>query len=454
MRRSRWLVAITLLTGCASATPPVREGMPAALLVRRNPALVDALQMVSGDFMREYMTRLVGFGTRHTMSDTLSSTRGIGAARRYIFETFQQFSNDCGGCLDVYYDSHEVVNERAGGQRVVLRNVVARLKGRTDPNRVIVLMGHYDSCVCNIQGADPTADAPGANDDASGTVEVMELARMFSQKFPQGLDATILFVPVAGEENGLLGSTALAERLLADRTLHVQAAFTTDIGGNVRDPKGNVDSVSMRVFAPEPDDGPSRQLGRYVKAVGQAYVPAFEVRVIERLDRIGRGGDHRPFWDRGVAAVRFTESFEDHRHQHLPDDRIEFVDFPYMQKLARVSGATAAHLALAPAPPDSLVMRRNTQVSGRDFALAWRAPRNAPDLAGYEITVRETTEFFPSRVIPVGNVTRYNLMDTQADDLWIGIRSVDRDGNRSPIVSFHIPERLPQSLSRPQQRSQ
>lgn len=444
------LLALTaLLAACSAGPRPAMQSVPQIMQVRRDPAVAEAVALVSPELMQEYLTRLVGFGTRHTMSDTLSQTRGIGAARRYIFETFQQFSRECGGCLDVYYDSHDVVNERAGGATVTLRNVVARLKGRTDPNRVIILMGHYDSCVCNVRGADPTADAPGANDDGSGTVQVMELARVFSQKFPQGLDATLMFVPVAGEENGLLGSTAMAERLLADRTLHVQAAFTTDIGGNIYDPKGNADSVTMRVFAPEPDDGGSRQLARYVKVTGEAYVPNFRVRVIERLDRIGRGGDHRPFWDRGVPAVRFSESFEDHRHQHLPEDRLEFVNFSYMQKLARVSGSSAAHLALAPLPPDSLQLIRNTRVSGRDWTLRWRPPSNANDLAGYEITVRATTEYFPSRVIPVGNVREFNLQDTQADDLWIGIRSVDRTGHRSMIASFHTPERLPTVLTRP-----
>ena len=443
------LALIAFLAACSSAVRQPSQSVPELERIRRNAGVADALALVSPTRMEEYLTRLVGFGTRHTMSDTLSQTRGIGAARRYIFETFEQFSRECGGCLDVYYDSHDVVNERAGGQTVTLRNVVARLKGRSDPSRVIVLMGHYDSCVCNVRGADPTADAPGANDDGSGTVQVMELARVFSQKFPQGLDATLMFVPVAGEENGLLGSTALAERLLADRALRVQAAFTTDVGGNIFDPKGNIDSVTMRVFAAEPEDGGARQLARFVKIVGEAYVPNFTVRVIQRLDRIGRGGDHRPFWDRGVPAVRISESFEDHRHQHLPEDKLNFVDYSYMQKLARVSGASAAHIALAPPPPDSLQMTRNTRVSGRDFILRWRAPRNAADLAGYEITVRPTTEYFPSRVIPVGNVREFSLEDTQADDLWIGIRSVDRDGNRSPTVSFHTPERLPQLLTRP-----
>lgn len=445
MKRTALLLAVLLVQPLAA-----QQAKPAGLQVEGNPKVADVVNAVSTEHMQRWLTKLVGFGTRHTLSDTVSSTRGIGAARRYILQEFQQLSKACGGCLEVYYDPHMVSAPRTNNEPVNVVNVVAKLKGRTDPNRVIVMMGHYDSCQCNIRGGDPEGDAPGANDDGSGTVEIMELARVFSQKFPQGLDATVMFVTVAGEEQGLLGAAGLAEKLFADTNLRVQAATTNDVAGNIHDPKGRADSVTMRVFAPEPDDGASRNLARFVKAVGEAYQPNFEVRVIERLDRMGRGGDHRPFWDRGVAAVRFSESFEDHRHQHYPEDKLEFVSFPYMQKIARVNAATAAHLGLAPAAPDSLRMRRNTQVSGHDFILSWKAPENAPDLAGYEITLRSTTSAYVDRVIPVGNVTTYTLENTQADDLWVGIRSVDKDGFRSPVASFHSAESLPAFMTRRQ----
>jgi len=442
MKKTALLLTVLLVHPLAA-----QQSKPAGLQVERNAQVADLVGAVAPDHMQRYLTKLVGFGTRHTLSDTVSNTRGIGAARRYIYEQYQQMSKACGGCLDVYYDSHIVSAPRTNNQPVNVVNVVAKLKGRTDPNRVIVMMGHYDSCQCNIRGGDPAGDAPGANDDGSGTVEMMELARVFSQKFPQGLDATVMFVTVAGEEQGLLGATGLADTLLGDPALHVQAAFTNDVAGNIYDPKGRADSLTMRVFGPEPDDGASRNLARFVKAVGETYQPNFQVRVIERLDRMGRGGDHRPFWDRGVAAVRFSESFEDHRHQHYPEDKLEFVSFPYMQKIARVNAATAAHLALAPAAPDSLRIRRNTQVSGHDFTLSWKAPANAPDLAGYEITLRSTTSPYVDRVIPVGNVTTYKLENTQADDMWVGVRSVDKDGFRSPVASFHSPESLPRYMT-------
>lgn len=436
--------ALTLLLATASALAAQK---PAGMQVTTDPQIARMVASVSADSMRTYLTRLVGFGTRHTASDTLSQTRGIGAARRYIYETFQRFSRDCGGCLEVYYDVHDAVNPRVESRPTVrVVNVVARLKGRTDPNRLVILMGHYDSCICTQDVNDAVSDAPGANDDGSGTVAVMELARVFSRHFPQGLNATVLFVPVAGEEQGLLGSGGMADSLSKDSTQRVYAALTTDIAGNIRGQKGGIDSTTLRVFAGDPDDGPSRQLARFIEAVGETYVRGLDVRVIERIDRIGRGGDHRPFWDKGWAAVRFSESLENYMQQHLPDDKLEFVHFPYVRKVARTNGAATAHLAIAPPPPDSLRMQRIREGGGVDWKLSWRA---APGAARYEVTVRKTTEPHVSRIVRVGNVTEYLLTDTQADDLWIGIRSVDAAGHRSMIKSFHSAERLPSAYTTP-----
>jgi hypothetical protein len=426
--RKLLLLAVFLATTNAEAQQP-------------DPQISTLVSAVSVDSLRSYLTTLVGFGTRHTLSDTVSTTRGIGAARRYIHAKFTDFARDCGGCLEVSFDRHRAANARTHNDTVDVVNVVAKLPGRSDPARLIIVEGHYDSCICSVSMTDSASDAPGANDDGSGTVAVMELARVFSKAFPRGMEATILFVTVAGEEQGLLGSTGLANALAADSSVRVYAALTSDIAGNVHGQKGGVDSTSIRVFAGEPNDGPSRQLARYIEQVGELYVKGLDVRVIERLDRIGRGGDHIPFWQNGFAAVRFSESLENYLHQHRPEDRLEFVSFPFVQKLARVNGAATASLALAPAPPDSTRMRRVIESGGVDWQLSWIAPRAADGIAGYEVTIRSTTEPRISKVIPVGNVTTFLLTDTQADDLWIGIRSVGTNGHRSLVRSFHAPER-------------
>lgn len=404
-----------------------------------DPQVVAMLNSISADSIRSDLTALVGFGTRHTLSDTLSATRGIGAARRWIHRRFEQFSRDCGGCLQVEYDTHRAANERTNNDTVNVVNVIAKLPGRTDPNRIIIVEGHYDSCICRVSQNDAVSDAPGANDDGSGTSAVMALARAFSKAFPQGLSASVWFVAVAGEEQVLLGSRGLAKTLAARGDVKVYA-LTSDIAGNIHGQKGGVDSLSIRVFSGEPDDGPSRQLARYIETVGEMYVQGLDVRVIERIDRISRSGDHVPFWQYGFAAVRFSESLENYLRQHTAEDRIEFVSFPYIQKLARVNAAATANLALAPSPPDSMRMRRVVASGGADWELSWKAAVGA---AAYEITVRKTTEPHISRVIPVGNVTSYLLLDTQADDLWIGIRSVSSNGHRSPVKSFHPPDWVP-----------
>lgn len=440
MRKTLLLLPALLVAAPASAQQHTADK------VARDPRIAALVQSISVDQIRSDLTRLVAFGTRHTLSDTVSTKRGIGAARRWIYAQFQSMSDACGGCLQVEYDRHRAANARTRNDTVDVVNVIARLPGRTDPSRIIIVEGHYDSCICSVSMTDATSDAPGANDDGSGTVAVLQLARAFSKAYPKGLDASVWFVTVAGEEQGLFGSAGLAGELAARNDVNVYAALTSDIAGNVHGQKGGVDSTSIRVFAGEPADGPSRQLARYIEGVGESYVPNIDVRVIERLDRIGRGGDHIPFWQHGFAAVRFSESLENYLHQHRPEDRLEFVSFPYIQKLARVNAAATANLALAPAPPDSVRMRRVIESGGVDWQLSWKAPAS-PNVAGYEITIRSTTEPRISRVVPVGNVTSYLLQNTQADDLWIGIRSVDAAGHGSLVRSFHSAERLPAPAS-------
>jgi hypothetical protein len=406
----------------------------------RDPALAAALAEVDPARIHVTDSTLVAFGTRHTLSDTASATRGIGAARRWLFATLAGYARDCGGCLRVEYDTGSAVVERAPGKPVArLVNVLAWLPGR-DPRRVVVLGGHYDSCVCSIDPGDATADAPGANDDGSGSSAVVELARVFSRRYPRGLEATVVFALYAGEEQGLLGSTQLARRLHAEG-YSVVAGMTDDIVGNVMagDSAGRAparaDSTSVRVFAADPDNGASRELGRYVWALGALYQPDFAVLPVWRLDRLGRGGDHIPFQRLGDPALRFSERVEDYRRQHRPEDRLEGVSPGYVARVARLNGATVGALGLAPPPPDSATARRDAATGGQGWRLAWRA---VPGAAGYEVLLRRTTDPTWRRVIPVGDVTAYTLTE-QLDDLWAGVRAVGRDGHRSLVASLPAP---------------
>ena len=321
---------------------------------------------------------LVSFGTRHTMSDTVSETRGIGAARRFLYGELRAYSRDCGGCLRVEYDPHDVQIARFRDRptaRVV--NVLAWLPGR-DTTRVVVISGHYDSCICSTDVADATSDAPGADDDGSGTSAVLELARVMSRRFPQGLDASVLFAVVAAEEQGLLGATALAQRL-HDEKKTVVAAFTDDIVGNVVADDGHVDSTSVRVYAVDSVPSRSGELARYVWAMGAVYTPKFAVRPTFRLDRIGRGGDHSPFHRMGDPALRFTERLENTKRQHLPTDDLSGVNFAYVANIAKLNLATLASLASAPAPVDSVYARRDRASGGQKWAISWKAARGRRD---------------------------------------------------------------------------
>jgi hypothetical protein len=396
--------------------------------------------------IRGYDSSLVAFGTRNLYSDTISTTRGTGAARRWIHSQFRRFSADCGGCLRVEFDTATVATPRdtASPSRMVT-NVLAWLPGR-DTTNVIVIGGHFDSCVCAERGGsrNPTADAPGANDDGSGTAAVIELARVFSRAFPRGLDATVIFAAHDAEEQGLLGSRHLAQRLKAGG-YHVIAGMTDDIVGNVTAEDGYVDSTSVRVFAPDPDTSKSRELARDVWGVGALYLPAFEVYPIWRLDRFGRGGDHTPFIQEGWAGVRFTERVENEKRQHRPADTLGAVNFGYIANVARLNAATIASLGLAPAMPEGSRAQRDVQNwGGRRWTLSWSP---VPGAVAYEVLIRPTTSPQYERLYRVGADTSF-LLNYQLDDAWAGVRAVAPSGHRSlPVV-------LPRVMPRPARSSQ
>ncbi len=251
----------------------------------------------------------------------------------------------------------------------------------------MVIGAHYDSCICAADRWDATSDAPGADDDGSGTSAVLEVARALSRRFPDGMETTVLFALYAGEEQGLLGSTALAERLAREGYV-VLAAMTDDIVGNVTTEDGRTDSTTVRIFAGDPDNGPGRELARYAVALGAVYDAGVTPFPVLRLDRIGRGGDHIPFHRQGLPAVRFSERLEHYGRQHLPTDTLAAVSFPYVARVARLNAATVASLALAPPPPDSVRAVRDRASGGQRFRVSWT---EVPAAAEYEIVLRRTT---------------------------------------------------------------
>jgi hypothetical protein len=443
---------LPLLLAAAGLTQAAEPVLPA------HQAEIDAIvREISPARIKAYDDKLVSFGTRHTMSDTTSNTRGIGAARRWIKAELER----CGaGKLDVQFDSHlHMVDSRISRPTEIV-NVVATLPGTqaASKDRYYVVSGHYDSRVTDVMNY--TADAPGANDDASGTAAVMEMACVMAKhKF----DATLVFMAVAAEEQGLYGSGYWASQAKA-RHMNIAGMFDNDIIGSSHDEKGKQDNGHVRLFAEgvpptapaTPDqrtllvtggenDSITRQLARSIKETGEAYVPGFKVDLIYRRDRYLRGGDHSPFLDAGYAAVRFTEPNEnfDHQHQDLRTengkkigDLPEFVDPDYIAQVARVNAASLAALALAPAAPQGVHVKTANLDNGTD--LEWKA-NGEPDLAGYRIVWRDTTAPVWQGAKFVGNVTSARI-DLSHDNLIFGVQAVDKDGNVSP-ATYPLPVR-------------
>ncbi|MGE5099728.1 MAG: M20/M25/M40 family metallo-hydrolase [Deltaproteobacteria bacterium] len=435
------------------STARIAQGVDLSAGLQRDTLVAAALADIDPAHIHHTDSMLVSFGTRNTFSDTTSTTHGIGAARRWIHSQFDQYSRDCGGCLKVEYFGKVQDVKRAAGRDTITRtanivDVLAWLPGR-DTTHVVVMSGHYDSCVCSAGGPfDSTSTAPGADDDGSGTSAVVELARVFSKRYPKGLNASILFVAVAAEEQGLYGSRQLAERL-HEQGYKVVAGMTDDIVGNTTAEDGSTDSTSMRIFAADPDNSPSRELGRYVWSLDRVYLPNFEVLPVWRLDRIGRGGDHEPYVTLGDAGLRFTERVENYNRQHLPTDDLAHVNFRYVANVARVNAMTVASLAAAPVTPANARAARQgragvdstgapvaaTSSGGQAWTLSWEA---SPGATGYELLIRRTTSSTWEELIPLGNVTRCTLK-RQLDDEWAGVRAVGADGARSMAASMPAP---------------
>ena len=285
-----------------------------------------------------------------------------------------------------------------------------------------------------------TQDAPGADDDGSGTSAVVELARVFSSRFPRGLATSVIFAAYSGEEEGLYGSTHLAQRLHA-AGYKVVSAFTDDIVGNVVADDGTVDSTSVRIFGADPDNGPSRELARYAWAAGAIYNPGFRILPVFRLDRISRGGDHSPYVSLGDPGLRFTERLENYKRQHLPTDDFAHVNFGYVANVARLNASIVGSLANAPAPPAALA-RRDQASGGQKWMVSWRESSGA---TGYEVLFRRTTAPTYEKIYQAGAATSFLLPD-QLDDGWAAVRAIGANGHRSlasavpppcPVLTTH-----------------
>ena len=427
----------------------------------RNPQIVRIVEEISPQRIEATIRKLVSFQTRNSLSETESETRGIGAARRWIKKELEACSK--GTALRVEFDDHLVESGARVPKPTHFVNVVATLPGAQaeSRDRIYIVSGHYDSMPSS--PVDGERDAPGANDDASGTAVSMELACVMSK---HRFDATIVFMAVAGEEQGLLGSTGFARAAKA-KSLDIAGMFTNDIVGNTRGADGRVDRERVRLFAEGvppvkelPDaviaalrtggenDLPTRQLARFVKESAERHVAGMKVDIIWRRDRYLRGGDHFPFLDAGYAALRFTEPAEDWRHQHQDvrmvdgvqfGDLPEFVDFGYVAQVARVNAAALASLALGPSVPREVEME-NLRLEA-DTTLRWKA-NPEPDVAGYRIVWRETTSPTWQQSVDVGSVARHTLVGVSKDNFLFGVQAYDRDGNLS-VVAYPKPYRPP-----------
>jgi len=440
------LLACCLLFG-------IITGIHAQTIVARDPEIEQMVKDVSADSLQAYITTLVSFGTRSTLSTNTNAKRGIGAAKSWVLAKFNQFAQQSGGRLTTYIDTFTLQPDGKRVNRPILMgNVIATLKG-TDPmdNRIFLISGHLDNMRTNVM--DSTGDAPGANDDGSGTSAVIECARIMSKhSFP----ATVIFIAVSGEEQGLLGAAHMAEKCRND-SINIEAVLNNDIMGSNNTSETNITSnTQVRVFSEGlpfyeldknaknirqlglENDGKARQLARYVKEVGERYVDNLQVMMIYRNDRFLRGGDHTPYVERGFAAVRITEMNENYKHQHqdvrMQDgmqygDLPQFMDFEYLRKNTCMNLANLGNLAKAPAMP------QNARVDVKNLTnytrLSWSAPV-AGKVKGYYVLMRETTSATWQKKIFTAQTDI--TLPYSKDNYFFAVQSVNESGNESLAV--------------------
>ena len=426
----------TLLAIALLAAPAAAQDNPAA--------------SVSEARLKSDVESLVGFGTRHTLSAQDDSKRGIGAARRWGEAEFRKTSAACGGCLTIVLPERMVEGARVP-KPTRLVDVVAIQRGTERPNEVVIVQGHIDSRVSDVM--DSTSDAPGANDDASGTALVLEAARVLSQhKYP----TTIVYALLSGEEQGLLGGKLLAD-YAEEHGWQVKAVLNNDIVGGSRGSDGYRDDAHVRVFSEGPrsdlddearaaqrrnggeNDSPSRNLSRWIDELAEADAAGLDVRQIWRTDRMGRGGDQIPYLEKGYPAVRFSVAVEDYEHQHQDlrvengikyGDTVDEMDFPYLAKVTRLNVRALAGLASAPMPPAPVA-----EAAVQTFTtIAWD---EVPGAIGYTIWQRRTDQPYWEEKPVIENVVATNakLEGVRGDDWIFGVSSTAPDGTMSPIAS-------------------
>jgi len=422
--------------------------------INRDKEIDQMVKEVSADSLQSYIRKMVGFGTRNTLSTQKDSKRGIGAARNWVLQKFNEFAKQSNGRLTATIDaSLYKADKRRVDHDINLGNVLATLKG-TDPNdkRVFLISGHLDNMRTNVM--DSLEDAPGANDDASGVAAVLESARILSK---HGFPTTIIFMAVSGEEQGLLGANYMAGKAKQGNWI-IEAVLNNDIMGSNHSNETNIiDNTRIRVFSEGlpafeteksakqirqygwENDGKARQLARYVKEIGERYVENIEVVIVYRNDRFLRGGDHTPFVEQGFAAVRFTEMNENYYHQHQDvrkengiqyGDLPEFMDFEYLRKNTAINLANLANLAKAPGMPEEVKV--DTKRLSNFTYLTWKAPKTGKT-KGYYILMRETTSAFWQKKFFTSDLEMKLLYSK--DNYFFAVQSVSESGNESlPVM--------------------
>ncbi len=430
---------------------PLLLCIPILVCSQTDSRIYDIINAISADRIEADITKLTDFGTRHTLSDTVSQTRGIGAARRWIKNEFEKTSTACGDCLEVFYQK-DLVKKGDNGRivhDVLVVNVVAMQRGIKYPNRFIIMSGDIDSRV-----SDPnnfTSDSPGANDNASGMAGTIEAARVLSKyKF----ENSIIYVGLSGEEQGLYGGKGLAT-YAKEKGWEIIGIMNNDMIGNIRGVDGVINNREFRIFSePVPPtetkeqrnarrfyggevDGISRQLARYVYTTTKTYMPEMNPMMIYRLDRFGRGGHHRPFNDAGFAGIRIMEAHENYTQQHQDirtengiayGDVLEHVNFEYASKLTAVNAINLASIAWAPPAPKEVKIGGIVEPSAR---LLWSEVDGAVD---YKIYWRDTTAPNWQHSRNVGNITKFTLEGIVIDNFLFGVSSIGKDGFESPVV--------------------